>query len=524
MRVLPVIFLWLHYLSVCNGYRLLGIFPLQSKSHFGMFEQLMKGLARKGHQVDIVSSFPLEKSYPNYTDLVTLPTTREVVNKLSYAEMKIFTTNPTYVIGTLGGNEVCKHLGNTKIKELAKQKNPSYDAIIVEVLAAQCFSIIAHILKIPMIGVTTRTLYPWVPQIIGQPENLAFVSNINLDFTTPMNFWQRLCNVLRTLYDKWFFDYLTTRVQDKLIRENFGPDMPSVREIERKLSLILVNSHITLDGIQPRTPAVVDVGGLHIHAENQTCCTQLQPELKKWMDDSKDGFIYFTFGSMVTIETFPHEFLRILYASLGKIAPVRVLIKVTAPEKLPSGLPENIHISPWMPQLMVLRHSNIKAFITHGGFMGTQEAISCGVPMIGIPLFMDQFTNINAYVVKNITIRLDINEITERSMDAALNAILKNPLYRESAQNLSRQFLDRPMNAIDTATYWIEYVIKYGENSLRSPAMDMTWWQLSLVDVILFLLFCATIIIAVIVFIVQFILKLKHKNSNTLYSKKFKAN
>ncbi|XP_039308969.1 UDP-glucosyltransferase 2 [Solenopsis invicta] len=521
MRVLSVIFLWLYYLSVCNGYRLLGIFPLQSKSHFSMFEQLMKGLARKGHQVAIVSSFPLEKSYPNYTDLVILPITREVVNKLSYAEMKNFTMNPTYVTGTITGNEVCEHLGNTKIKELTQPKNPSYDAVIVEVFAAQCFSIIAYILKIPMIGVsTTGTLYPWLPHIIGQPENLAFVSNNILGFTTPMNFWQRLCNVLRTLYNKWFFDYLTTRVQDKLIRENFGQDMPSVRELERKLSLILCNSHITLDGIQPKTPAVVDVGGLHIHAENET----LQPELKKWMDDSKDGFIYFTFGSMVTIETFPHEFLRILYASLGKIAPVRVLMKVTAPEKLPPGLPENIHISSWMPQLMVLKHSNIKAFITHGGLMGTQEAISCGVPMIGIPLFMDQFTNINAYVVKNIAIRLDINDITERSMDAALNAILKDPLYRESAQNLSRRFLDRPMNAIDTATYWIEYVIKYGENSLRSPAMDMTWWQLSLIDVIVFLLFCTIIIIAVIVFIVQFILKLKHKDANTLYSKKFKTN
>ncbi|XP_039309140.1 UDP-glucosyltransferase 2 [Solenopsis invicta] len=521
MRVLPLIFHWLSYLSVCDGYRLLGLFLIPRTSHFVMFEQLMKGLARKGHHVDMVSSYPLKKPYPNYTDLVTLPITREVVNKLSYAKMNIlFTVNPMYVIGALGGNEVCEHLGNTKIKELAQPKNPSYDAVIMEVHGAQCFSIIAHLLKIPMIGVsTTGTLYSWLPQIIGQPENPAFVSNIILGFTTPMNFWQRLCNVLRTLYDKWFFDYLTTRVQDRLIRENFGPDMPSVRELERKLSLILVNSHITLHGVQPRTPAVVDVGGLHIHAENET----LQPELKKWMDDSKDGFIYFTFGS-VTIETFPHEFLRILYASLGKIAPVRVLMKVTAPEKLPSGLPENIHISPWMPQLMVLRHSNIKVFITHGGLMGTQEAISCGVPVIGIPLFLDQFTNINAYVVKNIAIRLDINEITERSMDAALNAILQDPLYRESAQNLSRRFLDRPLNAIDTATYWIEYVIKYGENSLRSPAMDMSWLQLSLVDVIGFLLFCAIIIIAVIVFIVQFTLKLKHKDSNTLYSKKFKAN
>ncbi|XP_011168216.3 UDP-glucosyltransferase 2 [Solenopsis invicta] len=522
MRVLPIIFLWLYYLSVCNGYRLLGLFPLQSQSHFTMFEQLMKGLARKGHQVDMVSSFPLKKPYPNYTDIVTLPVAMKFTNNVSYEMVKRYEPlDMTYVVGTLVGNDLCEFLENPKIKDLAQPKNPPYDAVIMEVHGAQCFAIIGHLLKVPLIGVsTTGTLYPWLPRLIGQPENLAFVSNVILGFTTPMNFWQRLCNVLRTLYDKWFFDHLTTRVQDRLIRKNFGSDMSSVRELERKLSLILINSQITLDGIQPKTPAVVDVGGLHIQAEDET----LQPELKKWMDDSKDGFIYFTFGSMVMIETFPRKFLNIIYASLDKIAPMQVLMKVPVPEKLPPGLPENVHISPWMPQLMVLKHHNLKAFITHGGLMSMQEAISFGVPMIGIPLFGDQFMNINAYVSKNVAIRLDVNTITEESMDEALNAILQDPLYRENARNLSRQFLDRPLGAIDTAIYWVEYVIKYGENSLRSPAMDMTWWQLSLVDIIGFLLFCTIIIIIVIVFIVQFMLKLICKDTNTSYLKKFKTN
>lgn len=62
--------------------------------------------------------------------------------------------------------------------------------------------------------------------------------------------------------------------------------------------------------------------------------------------------------------------------------------------------------------------------------MGTLEAVAYGVPMIGIPLFADQFMNIDAYVARNIAVKLDLNKITEKDMDAALNAILWDPIYR----------------------------------------------------------------------------------------------
>jgi len=81
-------------------------------------------------------------------------------------------------------------------------------------------------------------------------------------------------------------------------------------------------------------------------------------ELKKWMDDSKDGFIYFSFGSMMMIESFPRKILDIFYSSLAKIAPIRVLMKIPKPEKLPPGLPKNIYTSTWIPQFKVLSESH----------------------------------------------------------------------------------------------------------------------------------------------------------------------
>jgi len=100
-----------------------------------MVEQLMKGLARKGHQVDVISKFPLKKPYPNYTDIVILPTDVHLVNNMTYELMQqLITSNPINAVSTWAGNELCEFLGNPEIKELSKSKNPPYDAVLIEVL------------------------------------------------------------------------------------------------------------------------------------------------------------------------------------------------------------------------------------------------------------------------------------------------------------------------------------------------------------------------------------------------------
>lgn len=35
-------------------------------------------------------------------------------------------------------------------------------------------------------------------------------------------------------------------------------------------------------------------------------------------------------------------------------------------------------------------HPNVKAFITHGGLLGSSEAAHCGVPTIVTPMYGDQ--------------------------------------------------------------------------------------------------------------------------------------
>jgi len=42
---------------------------MQYKSHFSGFKPLFKELANQGHNLTVVSAFPLKTSHPNYTDI-----------------------------------------------------------------------------------------------------------------------------------------------------------------------------------------------------------------------------------------------------------------------------------------------------------------------------------------------------------------------------------------------------------------------------------------------------------------------
>ncbi|XP_012282466.1 UDP-glucuronosyltransferase 2C1 [Orussus abietinus] len=493
-------------------YRILGLFAFNGKSHFVMFERLMKALASRGHQVDVASTYPLKKPYPNYTDIIVFEQPNGAwVNNLTFSTLQndflVFRIAP--MVGHIG-NDICKNMKNPDLQAIVKNppKDPPYDLVILEIFAAHCFVAIGHKFGVPVIGVSSSDLYPWGNRLVANPENLALVPTNLAPQLDLRFFWNRLTNVIDAWIDTAEFDYETTSIQNEYIRKYVGPDVPGVRELEKTIALILVNTHISINGIKPTTPALVEVGGLHIHDDGP----DLPQDLQQWLDESKDGVVYFSFGSMVRIETFPRDILLAIYQSLRKIAPVRVLMKIPDPRDLPPGLPDNVLTRPWISQLKVLNHKNVRAFVTHGGLMGTQEAIHYAVPMIGIPLFADQHLNVDFYVEKKIAVKVDYKTLTVEKMDAALNAILYDPTYRETVKELSDRFLDRPLSAVDTAVFWVEYIIRNGGDSLRSPALDLAWWQEALLDVFAVFLSAILVLIYLAYLLIRLLARILRRN------------
>lgn len=61
--------------------------------------------------------------------------------------------------------------------------------------------------------------------------------------------------------------------------------------------------------------------------------------------------------------------------------------------------------------------------------------------------------------------------------------------YKENVRTFARLMYDLPDDGLKRAVWWIEYVIRHkGARHLRSPILDIPWWQYFMLDVIGFLL------------------------------------
>lgn len=71
----------------------------------------------------------------------------------------------------------------------------------------------------------------------------------------------------------------------------------------------------------------------------------------------------------------------------------------------------------------------MKLFITHGGFHSIEEAVFNAKPIVGIPFFADQTTNMKIAEKKGYGKLINWLELDEKSFKDAIEEVIFNPKY-----------------------------------------------------------------------------------------------
>ncbi|KAF4519855.1 UDP-glycosyltransferase-13 [Ephemera danica] len=460
--------------SDVHGARILVLLGFSGKSHNHGIGEVTSELALKGHDITVVTPFPV-KNPPGKYRVIDVPITRELMG--TFDMMKHTNQNIVQKLNTfwsLAAEHCPRMLNMPEVKSLLNEK---FDLVILSMFFNDCFLPFAYHNKAPLIMFSPSGMMSWVGTNVGNPEPTAYVPSIFLPFSHEMTFMQRFGNTLAYYFLQFMREFVLAPKMNVAVKEVFGPNIPSILDIEKNASLVLLNTHCSLNYPRPLQPNVVEVGGMHI----KTKVVALPKDLQDFMDGAKDGVIYFSMGSAVRPEDFPTEMVEAIVETF-KILPQRVIFKWNL-DTLP-GKPSNVKIGKWLPQEAILAHPNTRLFITHGGLLSTQEAAYYGVPLIGIPVLGDQQLNVKQSEFIGFAVGIDFRNVTKMSLLEAVHRVLNTKTYSEKAKQLRQRVRDQPESPLDRAVFWIEYVLRHeGAHHLRPAATHLAWYQLYLIDV-----------------------------------------
>ncbi|XP_050225286.1 UDP-glycosyltransferase 89B2-like [Mercurialis annua] len=141
-------------------------------------------------------------------------------------------------------------------------------------------------------------------------------------------------------------------------------------------------------------------------------------EVLTWLDSCEDhSVVYVAFGSEVMLTCGQMDELA---AGLEKSGVNFILCVRQQGDHgvLPEGFEDRVAgrgsiIRGWAPQVAILRHQSVGAFLTHCGWNSVLEAISAGVPMLTWPMGADQFTNAQL-LVDELKVGIRVGESTRK--------------------------------------------------------------------------------------------------------------
>ncbi|GBP42162.1 UDP-glucuronosyltransferase 2B15 [Eumeta japonica] len=404
-------------------------------------------------------------------------------------------------------------LRHENVQKLMTDQNENFDVAVIEWLYGEVSAGFAALFQCPLIWSSSLDPHWLILQLVDEAANPSYVPDILSNNLPPFTFSQRvqeLWTQISTSMTMKSFDKKYTALYNEVFvpaGNRKGILMPPYEEVKYNASLVISNSHVSL-GEPVRLPQnFIPVGGYHINTKpkplpkvinavhgdppfrrsHQCMADHLvkdrilgkREDLQKLMDDARNGVIYFSMGSNLKSKDLPDKMKRDFLEMFGQLNQT-VIWKF---EDALSGLPKNVHILKWAPQQSILAHPNCILFITHGGLLSTTETVHFGVPIVGIPVFADQFINVDKSVSRGFAKRVDLSHETPKRLKVAIHEVIGDPSYREKVKYLSLVYHDRPVPPGRMLVHWVEHAVKTrGAPHLRSRALSTPWYQKTYLD------------------------------------------
>ncbi|CAG9860476.1 unnamed protein product [Phyllotreta striolata] len=492
-----------------HGAKILGIITIASVSHHLPFQPLWQELSNRGHDVTVITTDPL-RNLSNYNlKEIDISYTYKIYEKHEISNVISDESNTYAKIASVIQKvffEANDYLMNLpEVQDLLHNEKNHFDVVLVE---AHMPSMLAFgwKFKCPVIGIASLDPAMQYHDSLGNLVHPVINPDPNLDIADSENlsFMDRVRSFIYTVAYKYVINYMTFPTHHEHMKKYFGDDLPPFDVLQDNISLMLTGTNPLFHNMRPINLNTIPIGGgMHLKPPRD-----LPQDIQSFLDDSLNEVIYFSLGSNVKCNVLTENFKRVVMEAFTEL-PYKVILKTDCNM---TSVPSNVFIKKWMPQQDVLRHPNIKLFISQGGLQSLQESISNSIPLIGIPFFGDQITNVNRMVKRGYGIKLDKRTINKDILIKAIKEVMNNPKYRQTAKLMGDIFKDEEIPSLRRAVFWTEYIIRHkGAKHLRSSVIGMPAWKYYMFDVLGFFLACGICIVMLLYLLTKLFLSvLRH--------------
>ncbi|XP_057676950.1 UDP-glucuronosyltransferase 1-2-like [Corythoichthys intestinalis] len=468
----------------CDGGNIL-VFPVDG-SHWINMKVLMEELHQRGHRMTVVrasNSIYVPQSSPLYTT-VTIDVEggweeffqflEEFIKALRHGRtMHLEFAQMILRAHSVWGAALSELLDDRET--VRSFRDSRFDLVLTDPAIAPGV-ILAKYLELPLV-LNVRWIQGGEGHFAVAPSPLSYIPVPGSGLTDKMDFFQRVQNVFYyaagLLQQKFLIEPIYNALCEKHIRG--GCDINSLIQ---QADILLFRTDFVFDFPRPTMPNVVYIGGFQCRSAGP-----LPAQLEDFVQSAGEhGVIVMSLGSLVN--AMPESDAEEIAAVFARL-PQKVVWRHKGPR--PSTLGNNTLMLDWMPQKDLLGHPQTKVFVAHGGTNGLQEAIFYGVPVLGIPLFFDQFDNLLRLEHRGAAKILELVDLSQ-GFEASLKELLSQDGYRRNMRRLSELHRDQPLTPMERAVFWVEYVMRHkGAPHLRTRAYEMPWYAYYGVDVALVL-------------------------------------
>ncbi|XP_035452793.2 UDP-glucosyltransferase 2 [Spodoptera frugiperda] len=512
----------IYYLSDVEGLKVLVCFPLPVKSLSILGQGAVRHLMEAGHDVTYITVYPLKLQAKNFRQIdissnVALVAKDETLT-MGYVLNHKLERNHPYQIQEFAQEAVRMTLNHENVKKLLEDPNVHFDVIITDLMESEVYTGLAVLYNCPMVWLYSMGAHWQVLRMIDVASNPAYDPDYLSPNMPPFTFAQRVEELWSRIYWQYLKTFYTQPEERRIYEAVFGPLMakrgralPDYEDVMYNASLVFANEHDATRNRLSTPQNFKYIGGFHIEEPVKP----LPKDLQELIDNSKHGVIYFSMGSFLKSNSLPRKLVMELLQMFGELKQT-VIWKFE--DNSLQDVPKNVHIVNWAPQPSILAHPNVRMFISHGGQLSSLEAIHFGKPVIGVPVFFDQFTNIFKAERNGYALRVPLSHNLPKDLKPAITTMLTDDRYAKKAKELSALYHDRLTKPGPALVYWVEHVVRTrGAPHLRSPALHVPLYQRLYLDLL-------AIILTIVSTFMLLLMKICKKKTNVKRNDRKKTN